>query len=43
MEVETPEQRPTRENAALPEDREEVLESFAGHDSLPSVCPLKVP
>ncbi|XP_032668447.1 large proline-rich protein bag6 isoform X2 [Odontomachus brunneus] len=36
METETLEQRTTRESSTVPEDREEVPETFTGHEALPS-------
>lgn len=42
METETSEQRSTRESVTAPEDREEVPETFAGHDALPSVRLVKM-
>lgn len=37
MEAETLEQRVSEENLTS-EDREEIPETFAGHETLPSVC-----
>lgn len=38
METDTVQERTTFEASSLPEDREEIPESFPGHEALPSVC-----
>lgn len=37
METETVQERTTFETSALPEEREEIPETFPGHEALPSV------
>lgn len=38
METEIVQERTTFEASSLPEDREEIPETFPGHEALPSVC-----